>query len=81
MKKSYDLNELISFVNGEKSWTCLTDTNVTCQAENCHQQDEFAEVGTSASPDKRIISNILNYSRALSIVDTKSSGNFSLIMN
>lgn len=80
MKKSYTLNELISFVNSEKSGADLNDKDIVCQ-ENRYQKDNLLDSRLSISPDNRIISNILNYSRALSVVNTKSSGNFSLMMN
>ena len=33
------------------------------------------------SPEKRIIDNIMNYSRALNVLKTEKSGNFNLLMN
>jgi len=77
MKKSYTLNELISFVNSEKRGTDLNDKDIVCQ-ENRYQKDNLLDSRLSISPDNRIISNILSYSRALSVVNTKSSGSFSL---
>ncbi len=81
MKKSYTLIELISFVNGEKKGTGLNDNDIACQTDSRYEEDNLHDANFSISPDNRIINNILNYSRALSMVDTKSSGNFSLIMN
>lgn len=38
-------------------------------------------VSDLAGPDKRIISNILNYSRALSVLKTKRAGDINLLLN
>ena len=82
MKKSYNLNELILFVSGGKRETDLNDIDIVCQTdERKLNESELLKSGLSISPDKRIISNILNYSRALSVVNTKNAGNFSLMMN
>ena len=82
MKNSFTLNELISFVCGEKSE--VDENNVEIAYKTDHQDhcnNEMLDSRLSISPNKRIIENILNYSRALSIVQTKDSGNFNLMMN
>ena len=82
MKKSYTLNELINFVNGEKREGDQNEQDVTCQTDNRKiSKRELLDSNMAISPDKRIIDNILNYSRALSMVNTKKTGNFNLIMN
>lgn len=82
MKKSYTLNELINFVNGEKMEADPNGKDVACQTDpRKMSKSELLDSSLSISPDKSIISNILNYSRALSMVNTKNSGNFSLMMN
>lgn len=88
MKNSFTLNELILFVCGEKRGADMNDMEIACQTgSDCKRDDrklsdiDLLNSGLSISPDKRIINNILNYSRALSIVNTKNSGNFNLLMN
>ena len=82
MKKSYTFNELINFVNGDDRREDPNEKNITCQTDHRKSSNkELLDSNMSISPDKRIISNILNYSRALSMVNTKNSGNFSLMMN
>lgn len=82
MKKSYTLNELINFVNGEKREEYPNEKDIACQTDHRKMSNrDLLDSSMSISPDKRIINNILNYSRALSMVNTKNSGNFSLMMN
>jgi hypothetical protein len=40
-----------------------------------------AAVTESFGPDKRIVSNILSYSRALSVMKTKGAGQINLLLN
>jgi hypothetical protein len=82
MKKSYTFNELINAVNGDKWEEDPNEKDVSCQTDHRKtSKKELLDLNMSISPDNRIISNILNYSRALSMVNTKNSGNFSLMMN
>ena len=88
MKNSFTLNELILIVCGEQGETDMSDMEVACQTDDLYKKDDrklsnidLLNLGLSISPDKRIINNILNYSRALSIMNTKNSGNFNLLMN
>ena len=82
MKNSFTFNELISFVCGENEKTEKTEVEVACQTDNCGlSNSKMSNFSLSISPEKRIINNILNYSRALSIVRTKEAGNFNLMMN
>ena len=88
MKNSFTLNELILIACGEKGGTDMSDMEVACQTDGQSNRSDrklkninLLNSGLSISPDKRIINNILNYSRALSIVNTKGSGNFSLLLN
>lgn len=82
MKKSYTLNELINFVNGEEREGNPNEQDVACQTDNRKvSKRDLLDSNVLISPDKRIIDNILNYSRALSMVNTRNSGNFSLMMN
>jgi hypothetical protein len=41
----------------------------------------FEELSNSVSPDSRIVSNVLSYSRALCVLPTKSNGNINMLMN
>lgn len=88
MKSSFTLNELILSVCGENEEADAGDAEVACQTgcqcNKPHQKlsdNNLLNSGLTISPDKRIVDNILNYSRALSVVNTESSGNFSLMMN
>lgn len=82
MKNSFTLNELISFVCSGKSGNDMNNVEIACKTSHRrHRNSEMLDSGLSISPDKRIISNILSYSRALSIVQTEKSGNFNLMMN
>ena len=88
MKNSFTLNELILIACGENGGTDLSDMEVACQTDGQSFRDDrklrnidLLNSGLSISPNKRIINNILNYSRALSIVNTKGSGDFKLLMN
>ncbi len=88
MKNSFTLDELILIVCGEQGETDMSDMEVACQTDDLYKKDDrklsntdLLNLGLSISPDKRIINNILNYSRALSIMNTKNSGNFNLLMN
>lgn len=88
MKNSFTLNDLIRFVCGDNGEVGLSDSEVACKPgdQYCKEDrkssnNELLYSGLPISPDKRIINNILNYSRALSIVNTKNSGNFNLLLN
>ncbi len=82
MKNSFTLNELISFVCNGKSENNMSNVEIANKKDHRrYSNSEMLDSGLSISPDKRIINNILNYSRALSIVQTKNSGNFRLMMN
>ncbi|MCD4730946.1 MAG: hypothetical protein K8R74_10120 [Bacteroidales bacterium] len=88
MKNSFTLNELILIACGEKGEADISDMEVACQTNGQSNRSDrklsntdLHNSGLSISPNKRIINNILNYSRALSIVHTKGSGNFNLLMN
>jgi len=82
MKNSFTLNELISFVCNGKSEDDMISVEIANKSDHRrYSNNKMLDSGLSISPDKRIISNILNYSRALTIVQTKSSGNFRLMMN
>ena len=88
MKSSFTLNELILSVCGEKGGAGnrgdVVACETGCECSSPHEKlsnNNMLNSGFSISPNKRIIDNILNYSRALSIVNTENSGNFSLMMN
>lgn len=82
MKNSFTLIELISFVCGENDETEKNEVEIACQTDSRRLiNSEMLSFGLPISPDKRIINNILNYSRALSVIQTKEAGNFNLIMN
>jgi len=71
MKDSFTLNDLILFSNGDGS---KSDDEMI---------DEYCRVDVDelAGPDKRIVDNILSYSRALSVIKTKRIGNVNVLMN
>ena len=71
MKDSFTLDEFILFSTGFASESEL------------EMVEAKRQTGTEipAGPDKRIISNILNYSRALSVMKTKQAGNVNLLLN
>ena len=82
MKNSFTLNELISFVSGEKNVTNMDGAEIACQTDSRKlSNSEMLDSDLCISPDKRIINSILNYSRALTIIKTKRTGNFNLMMN
>ena len=68
MKDSFTLNDLFLF--------SVTDGLTNDMEDEKHKWDEYPE-----GPDERIITNILNYSRALSVIKTKRAGVLNLLMN
>lgn len=69
MKDSFTLNDLIFFSNTDGLQNKMED-------DEKYSWDEYPE-----GPDQKIITNILNYSRALSVIKTKRAGVLNLLMN
>ena len=72
MKDSFTLDDFILF-----SRRVGTDNGGDMVDERKHTAVTDAKVG----PDKRIIDNILGYSRALTVLKTKGAGNINLLLN
>lgn len=61
----------------------------TSTIQSCHLSREKSnpvgkpekEKGKMVSPSESVIRNILNYSKALSVIKTKETGIFNLVMN
>ena len=71
MKDSFTLDEFILYS------TQFGSNSENEMVEERRKTIELDPVG----PDKQIVSNILNYSRALSVIKTKRAGNVSLLLN
>lgn len=88
MKSSFTLNDLILFAYNETKEPEKRKLFKTMQT-NQRLKDEFKSIigikycvdSSLISPNKRILSNIMSYSRALSIFKTRRTGNFNLLMN
>ncbi|MCB0804185.1 MAG: hypothetical protein KDC05_00215 [Bacteroidales bacterium] len=70
------------------SFTFFNDQILFTGNENTESHDDMKEDGDNtdwcsenAKPDKRIINNIISYSRALSVMRTKRAGTINLLMN
>jgi len=73
MKDSFTFfNELILFSNSDdaESQNDMNDDN----SYSDHNEKVL-------QPDQKIINNIMNYSRALSVIRTKRAGNLSILLN
>ena len=71
MKDSFTLDEFILY--SAKFLTNSDNEMVGEQREHC-SSDQIA-------PDKRVVQNILSYSKALSVMKTKCAGNINLLLN
>ncbi len=71
MKDSFTLDDFILF-----STRFAADNEGDMVDERRH-----TTVSERIGPDKRIVSNILSYSRALSVMKTKGAGNINLLLN
>lgn len=71
MKDSFTLDEFIFYSTGFGS----KSESGMVEERRKYSTDDLAV------PDKRIVSNIMNYSKALSVIKTKASGNFNLLLN
>ncbi len=88
MKSFFTLNDLILFAYNETKEPEKRKLFKTMQT-NQQLKDEFKSIigikyyvdSSLISPNKRILSNIMSYSRALAIFKTRGAGNFSLLMN
>jgi hypothetical protein len=71
MKDSFTINDLFFYSKnpgGQRSMGRNEDNEVECDA-------------LPREPEKRIITNILNYSRALTVMKTEKAGTINLLMN
>lgn len=71
MKDSFTFNDLFFYSNnlgGQRTMERNADDDVECDA-------------LPRVPEERIITNILNYSRALSVIKTEKAGTLNLLMN
>ena len=73
MKDSFTfLNDLILF----------SDNNDVESQDDMNEEKEHSDwYDGSIKPDQRVINNIMNYSRALSVMRTKRVGNLSILLN
>lgn len=71
MKDSFTINDFILFSNDSGS-----DNDGGMVEEFLNNWE-----GSLASPDKRIVRNILSYSQALSVIETKQAGIINLLLN
>lgn len=88
MKKNYTLNDLILFTYNE---TDSINKNLISKTIKSNQKlnTEYKSIlkvkdalnSINVSPGKNVINNILSYSRALNILNSKAIGNISLILN
>ena len=70
MKDSFTLNDLILYSSiGSESEEEMQTIQVNKRGEN------------PAGPDRRVIQNIMNYSRALSVIKTNQAGPVKLLLN
>ncbi|MCB2220536.1 MAG: hypothetical protein KQI35_09085 [Bacteroidetes bacterium] len=87
MKSSFTFDDLFLFAYNETLET--EDHMVHREQEDQELKNELKEMmgndltsdDESVSPDKRIICNIMSYSRALSVIRTKQAGNINLLLN
>lgn len=88
MHRSFTLNDLILFAFSEHGNTDAENYRNLIRADKlltreyktiCRLKRYFAS--KKVGPSESTIKNILNYSRALSVNNTKQAGNFSLLLN
>ena len=87
MKSSFTIDDLFLFEYYETHLS--NDHMVHPEIEANEMKTELEELMGSdqasdencVSPDERIISNIMSYSRALNVVRTRQAGNITLLMN
>ncbi|MCD4695602.1 MAG: hypothetical protein K8S16_05105 [Bacteroidales bacterium] len=70
MKDSFTFSDLILFSDNESSK--ILNVNISRDLKSGDEQ---------FLPDKRIINNILSYSRALNVIKINNAGNINLLMN
>jgi hypothetical protein len=88
MEKFFTQNDLILFAYNETNKTddeklfksMQTNTQLTDNYKSILSMKYRVE-SALVSPHKRIVNNIMNYSRALWIAHTEDSGNFNVLMN
>lgn len=87
MKSSFTIDDLFLFAINE---TLETEDHMKCDGIGAHElkhefkeilgSDDFSE-NAGVLPEKRLINNIMSYSRALNVVRTRQAGNINLLMN
>ena len=87
MKSDFTLDDLILFAYNETRETNEPEKGDVMESEEFRHDfremlaDDNEGKGRCVLPDKRVINNIMNYSRALSVVRTRKAGYFNLLMN
>jgi hypothetical protein len=88
MKNSFTLNDLILFNQFENEfWKEEHSVKSEYHGKKPgYEFTKFTEISDNFrdnlfSPEKRIISNIMDYSRALFVINTKKAGYFTVLMN
>ena len=88
MENFFTKNDLILFAYNETNKTDVDKLSKSIRA-NPKLMDNYKSIlsmkysvdSVLVSPQKRIVNNIMNYSRALWIAHTEHSGNFNVLMN
>lgn len=84
MKSSFTLNEINFFASGDEDRTSNLFGWIDKQIEEvniCSYLNIEDNFNSSEIPCERILSNIFNYSKALSVVKTDKAGSFNFLMN
>ncbi|MCB0821125.1 MAG: hypothetical protein KDC09_00405 [Bacteroidales bacterium] len=87
MKSSFTLDDLFLFAFNETHETNESMVGHDFEVDEMKNElkellgHEFKTEEESIAPSKRVISNIMSYSRALNVVRTKQAGNINLLMN
>lgn len=88
MENFFTQNDLILFAYNETNKTddeklFKSMQSNTQLAENYHSilSMKYSVDSALISPQKRVVNNIMNYSRALWVAHTEHSGNFNVLMN
>jgi hypothetical protein len=86
MKNSFTLNDLIQFAFKGAKQTEKNDEGKMETDEEIHDYQSMIGMNlwsdsSFPAPDKRIVNNILNYSKSLSVYKLKSIGVMNVMMN
>jgi len=88
MKKPFTLNDLILYAYGEVDKQRKVDYKKNINNDNI-VRSQFGSIlkakyyveSTHVKPGKNVISNLLSYSKALSVMPTTKSGNIAMVLN